>query len=341
MDCTFAAIVEDRPGPKWKGLFARHWQGYRTWFLRGGIAERPTYLACRRAVQQHMPEWAPVWETLTELAGGGDIEARFLSMWCPPPYIAGCTQAVWTGEGPPSLARNYDYPPGLIEGAWLATRWSGQRVVAMGDCLCGALDGINESGLAVSLSFGGRRATGQGFGIPIVLRYLLEFCATTREAARVLSRLPIHMTYSVTLLDRSGDAATVFVAPDRPAEVLAARPVANHQHAIEWPEHADATASVVRARQLEAAVADAREVNELVVVMLRPPLYQTAYERGYGTLYTVVYTPRSDTIELVWPSYRWRQTVSDFREGTHTVSFDIPTIASQDAGDGAKIQQIS
>ncbi|MFX5937735.1 hypothetical protein ABTE71_20475, partial [Acinetobacter baumannii] len=81
-------------------------------------------------------------------------------------------------------------------------------------------------------------------------------------------------------------------------------------------EHADATASVVRARQLEAAVADARAVNELVVVMLRPPLYQTAYERGYGTLYTVVYTPRSDTIELVWPSYRWRQTVSDFREGT-------------------------
>ena len=342
MDCTFAAVVEDRPGPKWQDLFARHWQGYRAWFLRGGVAERPTYLACRRAVQQHMPEWAPVWEELTALAGGGDIEARFLSMWCPPPYIAGCTQAVWTGTtGAPALVRNYDYPPGLIEGAWLATRWSGQRVVAMSDCLCGALDGINEAGLAVSLSFGGRRASGQGFGIPIVLRYLLEFCTSTREAAKVLERMPVHVTYSVTLLDRSGDAATVFVAPDRPAEVLAARPVANHQHAIEWPEHAKATDTVTRAERLALEVGKAPAAADLVTAMLRPPLFQTAYDRGYGTLYTVVYTPAEDSAELAWPGKRWRQRVTDFAEGSHTVTFDLSPTATEDAGHGARPQPLA
>jgi len=41
-----------------------------------------------------MPELEPTWNRLSELMGGGDAAARFLSMWCPPPYITGCTQAV-------------------------------------------------------------------------------------------------------------------------------------------------------------------------------------------------------------------------------------------------------
>lgn len=321
MQCTFSAIVEDRPGPKWQGLFKHHWSGYRSWFLRSAVTERPSYLACRRAVAQHMPEWLLVWEALSELAGGGDIEARFLSMWCPPAYIAGCTQAVWARNSVPSLVRNYDYPPSLLEGAWLATRWSGQRVAALSDCLCGVLDGMNESGLAVSLSFGGRQTTGPGFGIPVVLRYLLEVCRTTKEAAAVLARIPVHMTYSVTLLDRQGEAATVFVAPDRETEILPARPVANHQHAVEWPEHANATRSRERERQLCEAVSKATSVADLVGSMLRPPLYQTAYNRGFGTLYTAVYTPTEDAVELIWPSRRWRQTIDDFQEASHSVSF--------------------
>lgn len=321
MGYTFSAIAEDRPGPKWQALFRHHWSGYRSWFLRSAVTELPTYLACRRAIAQHMPEWLPVWETLCDLAGGGDVEARFLSMWSPPAYIAGCTQAVWTRGGPPSLVRNYDYPPSLLEGAWLATRWSGQRVVAMSDCLCGVLDGMNESGLAVSLSFGGRQNAGPGFGIPVVLRYLLETCRTTKEAAAVLSRIPIHMTYSVTLLDRQGEAATVFVAPDRETEILPARPVANHQHSIEWPEHANATRSLLRQERLGVAVAESRSVDDLLATMLSPPIYQTSYDRGFGTLYTAVYTPEDGAVELVWPSYRWRQTVADFQEASHTVSF--------------------
>ena len=41
---------------------------------------------------------------------------------------------------------------------------------------------MNDDGLAVSLTFGGRRVLGDGFGIPIVLRYLLETCGTVEEA---------------------------------------------------------------------------------------------------------------------------------------------------------------
>lgn len=62
-------------------------------------------------------------------------------------------------------------------------------------------------------------------------------------------------------------------------------------------------------------------MEDLLQSMLRPPLYQTAYQRGFGTLYTAVYTPMEDAVQLIWPSYRWRQTIDDFQEGSHTVSF--------------------
>ena len=43
---------------------------------------------------------------------------------------------------------------------------------------------MNDAGLAVSLTFGGRRALGTGFGIPLVVRYLLETCATVERGLR-------------------------------------------------------------------------------------------------------------------------------------------------------------
>ena len=129
----FETLVEDLPGPRWQALFARLWPGYRAWFLRSGAVARPSYLESRRALREHMPELVPTWEKLVALAGGGDVEARFLSLWCPPPYIAGCSQALWIdphGDDEPALLRNYDFAPGLLEGSWLATRWSGQRVIS-------------------------------------------------------------------------------------------------------------------------------------------------------------------------------------------------------------------
>jgi len=86
---TFATLVEDRPDASWQAVFERLWPGYRAWFLRSGTVDRPGYLQCRRALREHMPELVPIWERLVELAGGGDVEARFLSMWCPPRYITG------------------------------------------------------------------------------------------------------------------------------------------------------------------------------------------------------------------------------------------------------------
>mgnify|MGYP002136256176 CR=1 FL=1 len=340
MQCSFEAISEDLPGARWKAVFDRHWPSYRNWYLQDGARARPTFLACRRALRTHMPELAPLWEQLVDLTGGGDVEARFLSLWCPPPFIAGCAQAVWMpprdSSDAPVLLRNYDYSPALIEGTWLQSRWSRHSVIAMVDCLWGVLDGINEHGLAVSLSFGGRTVVGDGFGVPLVLRYLLETCSTVRDAVAALQRIPLHMAYNVALLDAQGDWCNAFLGPDRTPEFVRQAAVTNHQERVDWPAHARATLTEERQAVLAQSIKQAPSAEAMLRQMLRPPVFQTSFARGYGTLYTAMYTPTAGTAELVWQDARWFQSHAHFREGgcvaRYGDSADAPLVAVQRTG---------
>jgi predicted choloylglycine hydrolase len=319
LQLTFEAVAEARPGERWRALFDRLWPAYERWFVAEGDAARPPFLDCEHALREQLPELVPIWERLCELAGGGDAQARFLSLYRPPRYITGCSQAVWSGEEP-MLVRNYDYAPRLCEGVLLRTEWSGRPVVAMSDCLIGALDGMNAAGLCASLSFGGRRITGDGFGAPLLVRYVLETCDTAREALDVLRRVRTHMAYNIVVLDRSGDFATVFTGPDAPAVVRRVPVSTNHQGRVEWPRHARETESVERERHLYARLADARQTAEdLVAEFLKPPLRSTSYANGHGTLYTAVYRPERGSVEYLWPGARWAQGLRGFTEGRMTV----------------------
>lgn len=98
------------------------------------------------------------------------------------------------------------------------------------------MDGVNDAGLALSLTFGGRRQVGDGFGVPLILRYVLQTCATADEAARVLARVPTHMSYNVTAVDAKRRYATVQMAPDRPALVTNAAVATNHQSTVQMAQ---------------------------------------------------------------------------------------------------------
>jgi hypothetical protein len=60
---------------------------------------------------------------------------------------------------------------------------------------------------------------------------------------------------------------------------------------------------------------------QVVDALLQPPLFQTAYLRGHGTLYTAVYRPRSAAIELLWPQQRWTQSLHGFGAGPRDIVF--------------------
>ncbi len=305
--------------------------GYLKWFLREGDAARPSYMASARALRTHMPELVPTYERLVDLAGGGDGAARLLALWCPTPYLTGCSQAVWGGASP-ILVRNYDYHPALWDGVQLASQWTGRRVLGMLDSLWGILDGMNEDGLAVSLAFGGRQVVGEGFGMPLILRYILETCATVKEGVAALLRIPSHMSYNVTLLDAHGSHQTVFVAPDRPPVVTNRALATNHQRVVEWEAYAHATGSVDRERFLRVRLADPEETAaRFVGRFLEPPLHQAAFALGWGTLYTAVYEPRTRSMALHWAGFSLPQSIAHFQETAVALTFIGPPRESRTA----------
>lgn len=314
------AISEDEPGPKWAGLFAEYWPHYKRWWLKNGEGARPTYAEGRKALASHMPEILPLYDELCELAGGGDLAARFLSFYCPPPYLSGCSQAIWTGREP-VLVRNYDYDPAAFDSLVLHTNWLGRRVMGTSDGLWGLVDGMNDAGLAISLTFGGRRVVGNGFGVPLIMRYVLQTCNTAEEAGETLARLPTHMSYNVTVLDARRRYLTVMMAPDRDAVITHAAVATNHQDTVEWVSHARFTATVERERFLLQRLTLHRDPEEkFISAFLRPPLYSTAFDVGFGTLFTAVYRPRKQEMELRWPGTVWPLSMTEFREAGRRIS---------------------
>jgi predicted choloylglycine hydrolase len=293
------------PGPVVAEQFAHSWPSYRRWFLHEGEGARPSYADCRNAIATWMPELADDYAALVDAVGGGDLEARFLSHWCPPPLVAACSIAIIAGPAP-MLIRNYDYPPSLCDALALRTHWSGRAVLGMADCGWGLMDGINDHGLAIAISFGGRRAVGRGFGIGLVVRCLLQLCTTTQEAVERLMRLPVQMSYNVAMLDALGDHRIVQTAPDRPAEASFALSCANRQGRTDWPEHADYCNTVEREERLHAlATFPLIEPDDLLTAFLRPPLYRSLVESTWGTVYTAAYAPLLGSMTLLWPDDQW------------------------------------
>jgi len=318
---AFRWLAEDLPGAGWQALLQRSWPSYRRWFSIGGERARPALRTSRSKLREHLPELLPVWERLCELAGGDEEVARMLSLYRPAPYIAGCSQAVWL-RGEPLLVRNYDFHPAQCEGVFLASRWGGTRVLASSDCLWGALDGLNEHGLAVALAFGGRPVVGDGFGIPLLVRYLLENAHDVAEATRLMGRLPCHMSYNLTLLDAAGAHALIQVAPDRPMRVLDKAAATNHQRKGEWARYEAFSHSVDRESFLLQKLRQRRlDAEGFVGMFLEAPLFQKRYARAFGTLYTVVYRPRSRTVEHLWPGARVESGFDRFENRELVVGF--------------------
>ena len=317
----FEAVEELAPGSKWTARFDAMWPAYRAWYLKEGSAGRPDLAACRRALTRHMPELVPTYERLVGLAGGDELAARLLSLYRPPGFVVGCSQGAWTRDAP-VLVRNYDYPVSRLEGIVYLTEWTGRRVLGMSDCLWGLLDGVNDAGLAVSLTFGGRRDVGDGFGIPLVVRYLLEVCSDVSEAREALTQIPVHAAQNLTLLDRSGTYLTAYVGPARAPEFHELAATTNHQGKVEWPEYARAIRTVEREQCVLELLGD-RELSreDFVGAFLEPPLRNTEYEQGFGTTYTAAYYPQEGRAEYRWPGFTWEQSLDDFSESRHTETF--------------------
>jgi len=283
-------------------------EGYRKWFLHEGEFSRPNYQACHNAIKQYMPEFEAFWLSLIELTDADDLDARLLSFYC---------------KYNPILVRNYDYDLALAEMRVVKTKWFDTEVIASTDCLWGVLDGMNEHGLAVSLSFGGTRDRGEGFGIPIILRYVLEFCKTTEQAIEVLQRIPTHMAYNVTVLDANFTVNTIELHPNN-LPVVSHIPLAvNHQGEYELTDYAIFSKSYERKKFLIDKLYDPMiNIENFIDSFEYAPLFADNYKQGFGTIYTSIYNPTLKATEFRWPFgvRRYKSFVS-FEEEAFWVSY--------------------
>ncbi len=308
------AYREAAPGPRWQALFHATWPAYRSWYT-ANVDARPSLDEAEAALRRHMPELVPHWQRLVELTGADPIAARMLTMWRMPAVGSGCSQVVVPGAEP-LLVRNYDYDPRLFESTVASTDYSGRRrVIGTSDLLWGLLDGMNEDGLAVSLTLGGRPGTGEGFGIPIVIRYLLETCADVDSAVAALHRIPVAQAYNISLVDSRGGHATVYVAPGEAAEVSDLAATTNHRlTVVEHPHISDPLRSRQRQHVLFDALSDLSsggDAADLIDSFTQAPLRTGAFDRGFGTLYTAAYRPAEGTVTYHWPDRSWTRHFDD------------------------------
>jgi predicted choloylglycine hydrolase len=319
---TLRAFGEDEPGPQIAGHLRETWPAFRRWW-HGGAQARPSAAEAGARLEEHMPELVPTWRRLAAMLGDDPDAKAALALWNPPPFLTGCSQAA-VMPGGPALIRNYDWDYRLFDAVVARTAYNGRRVLGMLDCLWGLLDGVNDAGLAVSLTFGGRPQVGEGFGIPVVIRYVLQVCETAEEAAQVLRRIPVHMSYNVTVLDRHGRRATVYLAPDRVATVTDRAVATNYQGTVEWAPYAAAIRTVERQERLEEMLAAGADAPSVAAACLRPPLYATRFGEGFGTLYTAEYRPGEGVARYYWPGQTWEHSLASL--GTESIKLGLGAI---------------
>jgi len=330
MQLHFNAISEPgKPGAKWQKLYKTHWPAYKSWLNSKGNTNYPDLKTSQAALKKYMPEMWPTYQRLCKLGKGDKIAARFLTGFQPPAYISGCSQAVTTGKDI-QLVRNYDFHPDLMEGTQLLTCWNKKKVIATSDCLIGVVDGMNDHGLAVSLTFGGRKEVGVGFGIPFILRYVLEFCSTVDEAVAALIRIPSHMSYNVTVVDKTGQFKTVQLAPDRTPVVTDASFTTNHQGIVDWPENAAFNKTLERSSFLKKMLSGKNvNSNQVADAFLKAPLYNTKFKEGFGTLFTSIYRQLEDKVVLRWPRTSVEQTFDNFQEVYKLINYEPAQVATE------------
>jgi predicted choloylglycine hydrolase len=308
-------ISEQHPSAEWLELFDRTWTSYRSWFF-GGSGPGSTAGEAERALRHHMPELVAIWKRLRDLGGGGADVGHFLTMWNPPPFAPGCSQLV-VAEPERTLVRNYDYAPELFEGVSMSSRWSDRSVVGTSDCLWGLVDGMNDRGLVASLTLGGVVGTGEGFAIPLVLRYLLEVCDTVADARSVLQRVPVAGHYNLTFSDAEGASMTAFVGPGREPEFSRAAHATNHRGLVpDDPQLARRLRSVERQDTLIALERRGATASSVVNSFRSPGLRSLDFDAGFGTLYTAEYRPDRGSVTYHWPSHDW---VRSFRSRSEQI----------------------
>ncbi|MBV9833315.1 MAG: hypothetical protein JO055_02840 [Alphaproteobacteria bacterium] len=263
----------------------------------GRRKERKPFAFSLKNAEAALSTWAPnIWEELHGLADGLKISlsravAEYSNSRLRYPK-RGCS-AVMSGG---LYGRNYDYDPRRYDRILIAAQPKGVHA-SIGFCerFTGRVDGMNEHGLCVGLHMVNPRNAEPGLVCMLIVRIVLDQCATTREAISLLRRLPHGQPFNYSLIDASGAAAVVEAAPS----VVAVREgdqLGCANHFILPALQAFNRRNPGSRRHLPALEDFARRAlpeNELFRTLndSLSPVFDHRYTSGSGTLHTMVCVP--------------------------------------------------
>jgi predicted choloylglycine hydrolase len=265
-------------------------------FLRRKTISLPSWFDLRLAEKAYAKFAPALWEEIAGLAEGLGIamaRAAFFfgnaGMRLP---TGGCSAVMANGV----YGRNYDYRPRYHDARFSLVQPKGSRA-SIGASLgvTGRLDGMNQDGLVVGLHLVRRTPCRPGLSAILIVRLILDKCATTAQAVALLRRVPHAMLYNYSLLDALGVAAVVEAVPGGVAVRTGAwLACTNHfQSPLLRPLNRRAAHSQQRLPPLEAWAAQGLDAAAMFTALndSMSPAFHHGYLRGAGTLHTLVAEP--------------------------------------------------
>lgn len=234
--------------------------------------------------------------------GLGEDYRRLLTFLCNFGNETGCSQFFLNGY----LARNYDDSPNAVENEFLLIRPTGSLIsFGASTGYIERLDGINEKGLSVSLTFGaGYLPIGHGIGSAMFSRIVLDIASTVEEALEIFNKAPYVTPNNVMVADTSGQAVVI----EQSAGKHRIRRVENGPlvcaNSYLDPQMRDqqkiknATTSWREQRMKRINLGNQEEMMDLLTADFPKGLFEPYFTDGLGTLWSVIYHPETRGIYL-------------------------------------------
>jgi predicted choloylglycine hydrolase len=288
--------------------------------------------------QAALATYAPnIWEELHGLADGLEIPfetavMRYSNGRLPYPTY-GCS-SLSTSD---LFGRNYDYSVGKYNSMLLAIQPKGVNAsVGFSDRFTGRVDGMNEHGLCVALHLVNQSKSWRpGLGCILTVRIVLDQCATTGEAVKLLKRLPHGLSFNYSLKDAKGVGAVVEASS---LEVVVREGgnlvCTNHFQTKKLQMFNRRSAwTYQRLPPLEAWSKAGLSAEELFSALNRSasPVFDHRYAFGCGTMHTLVCEPASRSLLVGVGGDATPQQI-DFHGWTHGAAIGVTKLDGQLGG---------
>lgn len=200
--------------------------------------------------------------------------------------------------------RNYDFSPEIYDARLVFSKpIGGYASVGFSQQVVGRLDGMNEKGLVVGLHFVNDKYKGEGFLATTIVRMLLEQCKCIKEAIDLITKIPHKYCYNYSIIDSSGEGVIVEATPGKQC-VIFETPLmcTNHFESkdLQNKNMKEIQKSIIRKEYISSQftgklspIAAYHHFNDG-----NSPLFAKNYQEYFGTLHTVVYSPKDLSLTI-------------------------------------------